>query len=133
MPFYRNHAYGSPEVLLLPLHSHFNYYYYMIIIIISIVLFLAMLGLHWGTVASLAVVHRLSHFSTCGILVPQPGVEPTSPALEDSSLPLDRQASPNTLQLFLITVGRKVMFTVPSILLMRTVSILLILVNVREF
>ena len=47
LPFYRNHAYGSPEVLLFPVHSHFNYYYYyMVIIIISVVLLLAMLGLH---------------------------------------------------------------------------------------
>ena len=32
--------------------------------------------------ASLVVVHGLSCPTACGILVPRPGIEPTSPALE---------------------------------------------------
>ena len=33
-------------------------------------------------VSSVVVVHRLSCPTVCGILVPQPGIEPVSPALE---------------------------------------------------
>ena len=35
---------------------------------------------------SVVVVHGLSCPAACGILVPQPGIEPTSPALEDGFL-----------------------------------------------
>ena len=35
-----------------------------------------------GCVGSVVVVHRLSRLTACRILVPQPGIEPTSPALE---------------------------------------------------
>ena len=37
-------------------------------------------------VASLAVVNRLSYSYTCGILVPQPGIEPVSPAFQGGFL-----------------------------------------------
>ena len=35
-----------------------------------------------GHVGSVVVAHRLSCPVACGILVPRPGIEPTSPALE---------------------------------------------------
>ena len=47
---------------------------------------MAALGLHCGTQASLAVVHRLSCPAVCEILVPRPGIEATSPALEGGFL-----------------------------------------------
>ena len=50
---------------------------------------------------SLVEAHRLSCPSACGILVPGPGIEPTSPHWEADSLPLDHQGSPQML-LFLI-------------------------------
>ena len=40
----------------------------------------------WGVRFSLAVVRRLSCPAACGILVPQPGLEPASPALQDGFL-----------------------------------------------
>ena len=39
-------------------------------------------ALHCGAQASLVVAHRLSCLAACGILVSQPGIEPTSAALE---------------------------------------------------
>ena len=39
-------------------------------------------ALHCGVHASLVVAHRLSCPAACGILIPQPGIEPMSPALE---------------------------------------------------
>ena len=47
---------------------------------------LAALGLRYGTWASLVVALGLSCPSACGILVPQPGIEPASPALEGGFL-----------------------------------------------
>ena len=49
--------------------------------------FLAVLGLRWGSRTS-SILHRGLVVSfelfvvACGILVPRPGIEPTSPALE---------------------------------------------------
>ena len=37
-------------------------------------------------VGSIVVVPGLSYLAACGILVPQPGIEPTSPALEGGFL-----------------------------------------------
>ena len=46
--------------------------------------------LHWvfvgGTLDSLLTSTRLSYSSTCGILVPRPGIEPVSPVLESRTL-----------------------------------------------
>ena len=39
-----------------------------------------MQSLPWG--AGAVTEHRLSHPGACGILVPRPGIEPTSPTLE---------------------------------------------------
>ena len=43
-------------------------------------------ALHCSTQASLVVAHKLSCPSACGILVPQPGVEPMIPAMEGGFL-----------------------------------------------
>ena len=44
--------------------------------------------------SSVVVACELSCSVACGILVPRPGIEPGSPALEGDSLPLDHQGSP---------------------------------------
>ena len=44
---------------------------------------------------SVAMAGRLSYPRTRGILVPGPGMEPTSPALAGEFLTLDQQGSPN--------------------------------------
>ena len=44
------------------------------------------------------VAHGLSGPTACGILVPLPGTEPTSPALEGDSQPLDRREVPRSWQ-----------------------------------
>ena len=49
----------------------------------------------WQHRDSLVVVHGLSCSTACGILVPQPGIEPVSPALQGRFLPLDHQGSPH--------------------------------------
>ena len=46
--------------------------------------------------ASLVVVHSLSCPVTCGILVPQPVIEPSSLHWKADSYPLDHQGSPCT-------------------------------------
>ena len=61
-------------------------------------LFFTMLGLHCGMQASLVVTQRLSCPTTCGVLVPQSGIQPASPSLD--SLPLDHQGSPPGKLLF---------------------------------
>ena len=47
----------------------------------------------WQHRDSLVVAHGLSCSTACGILVPQPGIEPVSPALQGRFLPLDHQRS----------------------------------------
>ena len=49
---------------------------------IGFFIFLAVLGLQWGTRASLAVVPGLNYPLAYGILVPRPGMESVFPALE---------------------------------------------------
>ena len=49
---------------------------------IGFFIFLAVLGLRWGTRASLAVVPGLNYPLAYGILVPRPGMESVFPALE---------------------------------------------------
>ena len=54
-------------------------------------------------VGSVAVAHRFSCPMACGILVPRPGIEPTSPALEGGFLTTGPPGKPpgillNTLQ-----------------------------------
>ena len=44
---------------------------------------LALLSLHFGAQAPLAAAHSLSFPMACGILVPSPGIKPTSPAFEN--------------------------------------------------
>ena len=39
-------------------------------------------------------------YKACGILAPRPGIEPTPPALESKSSPLDRQGSPLSFNSF---------------------------------
>ena len=53
-------------------------------VILSLSLFLGgvVLGLYCSTWASLVAAHRLSCPAACRILVPCPGIEPASPALE---------------------------------------------------
>ena len=48
----------------------------------SFSLILSALGLHCGAWGSLIVACELSCSEAYGILVPQPGIEPTCPALE---------------------------------------------------
>ena len=49
---------------------------------LSLSFFGVVLGLYCSTWASLAAAHRLSCPAACRILVPRPGIEPASPALE---------------------------------------------------
>ena len=51
-----------------------------------VLFFLAALGLHCGVRVSLVVARGVSFPATCGILVPRPGIEPASPALEGEFL-----------------------------------------------
>ena len=43
---------------------------------------------------SVVLAHGLSCLAGCGILVPRPGIEPVSPALQGGSESLDHQGSP---------------------------------------
>ena len=54
----------------------------------------SMRALSLRRVSSVVVARGLSCSMACGILVPRPGIEPASTALEGSSLPLDHQGSP---------------------------------------
>ena len=61
--------------------------------------FRPILGLSYGTWGSFIAARGLlsscgmglSYFGACGILVPRPEIEPTSPALQADSLPLNHQ------------------------------------------
>ena len=53
----------------------------------SFFFFLAVLGLHCGMWTFLRVAHWLSCATARGILDPQPGIKPTSPALESRFCP----------------------------------------------
>ena len=64
-----------------PLGKSLFYFFKHFLKFISLFLFLAASGLSFSTWDSF-VVHRLSCSVACGILDPQPGVEPASPALE---------------------------------------------------
>ena len=53
--------------------------------------FIYLFRLHWVLVAA----RRFGSLTACGILVPQPGIKPTSPASEGQFLALDYQGSPS--------------------------------------
>ena len=54
---------------------------------------------------SVAVMHGFSCPVASGIVVPPPGVKPTSPALQDRFLTTDYQGSPEELTLNVLSEG----------------------------
>ena len=54
---------------------------------------------------SVAVMHGFSCPVSSGIVVPPPGVKPTSPALQDRFLTTDYQGSPEELTLNVLSEG----------------------------
>ena len=62
--------------------------------------FVAAHGLSPECPCSAALVYGLSCSRTCGILVPQPGMEPRSPALQCEFLTTDHQGSPSIVSSF---------------------------------
>ena len=64
----------------------------------------------------LSVVHRLSYPKAFGILLPQPGIKPTSPAME-SGQPLDHQEvpGPDVLYLLLLRKPLNIQLMVPNL------------------
>ena len=72
---------------------------------INIYMFLGVLGLspHCGAQVSLVVVRGLTCPTACGILVPQPGIEPMSSALERGFLTTGPPGEPLPLP-FLVLV-----------------------------
>lgn len=67
-------------------------------------------------VPALCGAHRLSYPRACGILLPQPGIKPTSPAME-SGQPLDHQEvpGPDVLYLLLLRKPLNIQLMVPNL------------------